>query len=300
MQKLIKKHERAKQIIQLLIAHGPLSFRALQRLIEPYINKRRLLDALKRLQRRGFVNRRFERLFSGRGILYNLVQYDEALAELSEFMGLPVSKLKQPHFRYKELLHSECCALWVDAFQRLFPEVEVIRDFEFKDSPKAEQIMLVSADELDLHPDLLLVFPKKGDQKEIALAVEIERSFKSVKRLRQKLRKYANGTHIDGLIYLCDSRYIANSISKVYETKPLQTSKRVGHYSENFLLFGDADSIHTKSFLEMCNSRLKTVFLPSWITYLRDTRLNSRRDSKFDLSTPRCWHEKQSKEMKAT
>ena len=296
MAQTIKKHERARQILQLLKMHGPLSFRALQRLIEPYIKKRRLLDSLKRLQKRGFVNRRFERLFGGRGIFYNLEQYDSALVELSEFMGVPVNDLKQPQFRYKELLHTECCALWVDAFQRLFPEVEVIRDFDFQSNYKAEKIMLTSVEDLDLHPDLLLVFPKDGEHKEVALAVEIEKSNKTIKRLRQKLRKYANGTHVDGVIYLCDSRYIANSISKVYETKPLQTSKRVGHYSENFLLFGDAESIHTKSFLEMFNSRLKTVFLPSWVTYLRDTRLNSRRDSKFDLAAPRCWHDRQNKE----
>ena len=293
MAELIKKHIRAKQIIQLLMTHGPLSFRALQRMIEPYIKKRRLLDSLKRLQRRGFVDRRFERLFGGKGIFYNLSQYDESLAELSNYMGVPLEKLRQPHFRQKELLHSECCALWAHALKKLFPEVEIIRDFEFKNSFKAEKIMLTSIEDLDLHPDLLLIFPEGEGHNEIAIAVEIERSFKTIKRLRQKLKKYANGTHVDGVVYLCDTQYIANSISKVYESKPLQTSKRIGHYSENFLLFGDSASIHTKKFLEMFNSRLKGVFLPQWVMYLRDTRLNSRRDSNFQMSAPRCWHDEQ-------
>ncbi|USN47071.1 MAG: replication-relaxation family protein [Pseudobdellovibrionaceae bacterium] len=297
MAEVIKKYMRGKQIIQLLKLHGPLSYRALKRMIEPAMTKGKLLRALQRLQKKNYVERRFERVFAGKGVFYNLCQQEDVLKEIAEFTGLGVDELKQPHFRHRELLHSECCALWVHVLMKMFPEAEIVRDFDFQNSKGAEKIMLASAQELYLYPDLLLIFPESKTQKEVAIAVEIERTPKTVRRLRQKLKKYANGTHVDGVIYLCDTQHITNSIFKVYSEKPLQDSKRVGHYSENFLLFGDSLSIHTDRFYELFNSRFKTVFLPDWITYLRDTRLNSRRDSNFKMGVLRSPHEKQLKRI---
>lgn len=297
MAEVINKYVRGKQIIHLLKTHGPLPYRTLKRMIEPAMTKDKLLKALKRLQKKNYVERRFENVFSGRGVFYNLCQQEETLKEMAEFMSVEVDELKQPHFRHRELLHSECCALWVHVLMKMFPEANIVRDFDFQNSKSAEKVMLTSAQELDLHPDLLLIFPESKSQNEIAIAVEIERTPKTVRRLRQKLKKYANGTHVDGVIYLCDTQHITNSIFKVYSEKPLQDSKRVGHYSDNFLLFGDSLSIHTERFLELFNSRFKAVFLPNWITYLRDTRLNSRRDSNFKMGIPRSPHEKQLKRI---
>jgi transcriptional regulator CtsR len=275
----IKKHQRAQQILLLLKKHGPLSCKSLLQMIEPKIAYKKLREALQRLQKRNLVDKRFDRLFGGKGVFYNLAQTDEALQDLSQYTGIPVDELKQPHFRHRELLHSECCSLWSHVLSKMFPEVQIIRDFEFQNSSTAERIMLSSAQDLELHPDLLLIFPKVTTHEEIAIAVEIERSPKTVRRLKHKLKKYANGTHVDGVIYLCDTNEIRNSIAKVYESKAMQQSKRIGHYSENFLLFGDALSVHTEQFVEMFNSRFKTVFLPSWVNYLQQTRFNSRRDS---------------------
>ncbi len=279
MAKKIGMHQRAKQILQLLKIHGPLSCKSLMQMIEPTIANRKLREALQRLRKRKLIEKRFERIFGGRGVFYNLAQSDESLTELSNYLGITVYELKQPHFSHRVLIHSEYCALWTHVLSKMFPEAQIVRDFEFQNSSDAEKIMLASARELDLHPDLLLVFPKTDAQEEVAIAVEIERTPKTVKRLKHKLKKYANGTHVDGVIYLCDTEQIKNSIARVYESKSLQQSKRIGHYSENFLLFGNALSIHTEPFAEMFNSRFKTVFLPAWVSYLQETRFNSRRDS---------------------
>ena len=69
--------------------------------------------------------------FAGKGVFYNLCQQEDVLKEIAEFTGLGVDELKQPHFRHRELLHSECCALWAHVLKKMFPEAHVVRDFDF-------------------------------------------------------------------------------------------------------------------------------------------------------------------------
>ncbi|MEZ4873071.1 MAG: hypothetical protein R2827_12700 [Bdellovibrionales bacterium] len=85
MAEVIKKYMRGKQIIQLLKVHGPLSYRSLKRMIEPAMTKGKLLRALQRLQKRNYVERRFERVFAGKGVFYNLCQQEDVLKEVADF-----------------------------------------------------------------------------------------------------------------------------------------------------------------------------------------------------------------------
>lgn len=283
-----KKPDRARHILQLLAQHGPLSHSALKQMLSPPVQSRRLHDAIARLERKGFVSKRNEKVFGRHGIFYQLNQDSRALEAASQFLNKPVSDLAQPHFRYRELLHSESCALWSHELRKL-RSPKLVRDFDFEKDKSAKEIMLTDGQEMDLRPDILLTFPASATENPTVIAVEVEKTRKTFSRLRQKLLKYANGTHVDGLIYACDSDQIANAIQQVYQAKPLRQSKRIGHYWGNFLLFGDAMAIHTEGVPGMFNSLMEPVCLKEWTTYLRATRFNFRRDGKFPKPAQAGW-----------
>ena len=280
----IKCHDRARQILELLKLHGPLSFRALNTMIEPPMKKPRLVDSLARLRKKGFIKRRNINVFGNQSCFHQLEQDEDSIKEISNYLKCSSVELYQPFFRYRELLHTEACALWAHALQKMFPEVQIMRDFDFEKDIRASKIMLNCAQDLDVRPDLILIFKKDDHSGEVAIAVEVEKTRKSAKRITQKLKKYSNGTRVDGLIYLCDSHQISGAIQGAYRGQVMQRSKRIGHYAENFLLLGDSKGVHMGSVEKMFNSELKPVHLKKWINMIRSTTRNTRRDKKFDES----------------
>lgn len=73
----ISSYTRSKQVLQLLKSYGPLSFRSLHWMMRPSMNERRLHDAIARLCRNGFIQRRHHHLFRGAGVFYQVTQAKE-------------------------------------------------------------------------------------------------------------------------------------------------------------------------------------------------------------------------------
>ncbi len=69
---------RGTQILRLLFQHGPLSHRAIQRLIEPEIKPRRLQAVTKRLREQGLIHRRYDSLPDNVGHVIELSQTQAA------------------------------------------------------------------------------------------------------------------------------------------------------------------------------------------------------------------------------
>ena len=103
---------RGLMILRLLKLHGPLSFRAIKSMMEPKMKNRRLHDSIARLKRKGFIDMRYERIFRGSGVFYQVTQDRSKHKEMAGLMGCRPEELNQAHIQLRELLHSENCALW--------------------------------------------------------------------------------------------------------------------------------------------------------------------------------------------
>lgn len=111
----------------------------------------------------------------------------------------------------------------------------------------------------------------------------MERSLKSRERLMRKLRKYSEETRIDGLIYICDSDDISATLRSVYGAGVLRQSLRVGHYSENFILFSDGIARRGERTPRVFNASLESVDLAHWMSSMRSISMLDRRDGNFKL-----------------
>ncbi len=280
--------QRGLQILGLLKRHGPLSSRGLLQLLSPPIQERRLHASLARMVKCGLITKRMERLFRGTGVFYQISQKNVVSAAIAVTLGCEQSEVKQPYFISRELLHSESCAMWIHYLEQEFPDALVIRDFEFSRNADAVEILYVEEDDFEFVPDILLIFPRTENTPMVSVGVEIERSRKTELRIRNKLKKYANETLLDGVIYLCESDDVSNEIRRVYRSSVLGKSIRINHYGNNFLLTQDELLNSKKNKIKMLNVKTQIIFIKEWVCTLRKFDRADRRDENFRVGAISC------------
>lgn len=282
----IKPHERGPQLLRILGSHGPLSIRGLSAIVSPPIARRKLRESLKRLEAKKYVTRLNDKVFGGSGIFYRLNNDRLILKEITSELGLPENEFDMLGIRHPELLHTESCAVLAHRLQQQFPKALVIRDLYFSRYPEIQNILLASEDEYEKRPDILIFCKTSDGLKEIVVAVEIERTQKSEKRLYEKLKKYAVGTTLDGVIYFCLDDSIANTLRQIYQSQVLKQALRVNQYGDNFLLLGHNSSAQFHTLHDVTNSAGKNVAVDMWITHLCSTSIHDRRDVSFNCPAP--------------
>jgi hypothetical protein len=98
----------------------------------------------------------------------------------------------------------------------------------------------------------------------------------------RKLSKYASGTYLDGVVYICEFEEIWNHSLTVYRSQVLKKALRIGHYGENFFLISldeDGPNALLGSFL---TAGRRYIGLEDWVSELQDTPQAFRRDHRFE------------------
>ncbi len=160
----ITKNHRAKEILLLLSTHGPLTGAAISQMVYPKMIERNLYMALSRLRKKAFIDVRTEKILGSRCSIYQITQAKSSAIRVADFLDCSIESIFQPHFRYREILHNDACALTAHHLKQQFPESKIIRDFEFSTSSRAQSVMISTSTDRDLKPDLLLCFPKSDDK----------------------------------------------------------------------------------------------------------------------------------------
>ncbi len=261
----IESHERARHILSLLKRHGPLTLATLLQIIEPPMRKRRLRDSLARLIKRNFVQRRYEGQGNARSSFYQLTQEDGFHKKLANYIGGSPDELKQRHFSYRELYHNHDCALIANQLTKLYPDALIVRDFELISSQIAQKLLLYNDKLDDLRPDVMLIFPPTKTSAPLAIAFEIEKTRKSNKRLILKLKKYAQESHVDGVVYICESTRLSEIIRQNYLDRVLARVSRVKRYRNQFLTFSIPLAQQFSKVSQLINAKCETNSLEEWI-----------------------------------
>lgn len=278
MSDTIRKRRVAKEIITALRDHSPLTLEKLQKMIEPPIQKKNIRQAIGILRKKGIVD---VLAYDSQTFFYQLNQSMPARKEAALKIKCGEAIAPRPLLRRQDWFHNEWCEFWSLIIKRAFPDSEIIRDFDIEAHDGAKQILLQSGGDLDLLPDFLVLFPKTNNHEKVSLAFEIERTRKSDSRIQKKLKKYIFESHIDGLIYVCDSGRMSETIRQLYEKKVLEKAHKKRGYADHFFLFSDSMSAGDSPLLSFYNANLQPTSLVERCHKLRKTKLTLRRDDQF-------------------
>lgn len=270
----IKRPQKGKAVLRCVQESGPLTIEVLHRIMEPKMSKRNLRKALQLLTKKGFIES-FH--YSSQGTYYMISQSLPSRKKAAEFSNQSVDDLKQPLIRRQDLFHNQWCEYWIVNTKKLFPDATISREIEIGSNTFAKNILNLSYADYDLRPDFLLTIPRTETSSTVCVAFEIERSRKSDERILRKLGKYMDRTQLDGLIYICDSGRLSETIRLLYQTNLLPKSEKQKRFGENFFLFSDSLDGGGEAFNRLFNACGKPTSFKNWCGYLRSTEWPKRR-----------------------
>lgn len=266
------------EIKEYLMACSPATIQMLHQLLQPTVSKKQLRKALGILRRDGTV----DMLLGGhQTFYYQLSQSLPVREKLAREMNGHADDFIQPLLRRQDWFHNQWSQAWEQIIKRSFPEAAIVREHNIGSSDIAKGVLLAEGNDLDLLPDFLVMFPKSESTHTVSIAFEIERTRKSEKRLVRKFKKYLNETRIDGLIYICDSSRLSETIRILYQTKLMANSPRVKHYGNHFLLLSDTMSAGAEPLKRFFNAKGEKVSFENWCRQLMNTKPTLRRDTQF-------------------
>lgn len=275
--------KRGNEVLLHLKNHGPLSTPIIQRMMNPWMRKNSVKKSLDVLRYNGLIRRWY--ILGGKSGLafYEIAQSPEARETVASRLKCHPDELIKPFYRRQDLMHHQWTEYWIYRFQERYPEAEIIRESEIDSNEFAKQTLIVlSKDAREVYPDFLLVLPKEDGRGKCLVAVEIERTRKSAKRIRRKLKKYATETHIDGLLYVCEDGRLKTTIADLWANLTDHEILHIGFYRNYFLLLSSANGDHSQPFDGFMRMDFKYVNIDEWITILRTTKREHARKVKFE------------------
>lgn len=270
----IKRPQKGKIVFHCIQQSGPLTIDVLHRIVSPKMSKRNLRKCLQLLSKKGFVES-FH--YSSQGTYYMVSQSLSSRTKAAEYTNQQAQDLKQPLIRRQDLFHNQWCEYWIVKIKRLFPESTVTRELEIGNNHFAKNVLNLAYADYDLRPDFLLTIPKTESSNTVCIAFEIERSRKSDERILRKLSKYMDRTQLDGLIYICDSGRLSETIRLLYQNNLLPKSEKQKRFGENFFLFSDSLDGGGDAFDRLFNACGKPTLFTNWCGYLGSTEWPKRR-----------------------
>lgn len=273
-------------ILEALAEYGPLSFGNLRAFTGISSHDRNFKRTLSTLIRKKFITRMEENFLHSYAVFYQINQSEENLKTLGPLMNRDPRLLKQKYVRMKELLHEQALAKLQHHLAHRLPESTLARDWQgFKGV--YDEVFLVKKVE-NPKPDLLLRVPMKKFQvqrNEFArVAIEYERTRKTIKRLKEKLDTYAGMTYMDGMIWLVDDDALADLIKMIYSYQ-LKHSLRIDHYFSAFILIGRSGRNIEETLNSLHTIDGKRVNLEDWLHWLQSVPMAERKWRLSELRT---------------
>lgn len=271
----MKRPQRGKEVFAIIQQSGPLTIDVLSRIVSPKMSKRNLRKCLQLLAKKGFIES-FH--YSSQGTYYMVSQSLTSRTKAADFLSQPAEKLKQTLIRRQDLFHNQWCEYWIATIKRMYTESQIKRELEILNDSFAKNVLNLAYADYELRPDFLLTIPNTEMSNTVCIAFEIERSRKSDERILRKLSKYMDRTQLDGLIYICDSGRLSETIRLLYQNNLLPKSEKQKRFGENFFLFSDSLDGGGEAFDRLFNACGKPTSFKNWCGYLGSTEWPKRRN----------------------
>jgi hypothetical protein len=270
--------KRGKEILWLIKESGPLTIDLLFRMLTPSMAKQNIRKALQVLRDKNLI----EVVQSTTQItFYMIAQGPASRMKSADILKCHPDEIKQPLLRKQDWFHNQWCEYWILNMKRYFPDSKIVREGEINSDQIAMNVLGLKNQDFDLRPDFLLMIPKTETTEAVHLAFEIERTRKSEQRLIRKFKKYMGETGIDGLIYICDSGRLSETIRLLYQTKLVDRSQRQKRFGENFFVFSDSLDGGGPMLSRLFNACGKPTTFEKWCGYLTSTSWTKRRDEEL-------------------
>jgi hypothetical protein len=161
--------------------------------------------------------------------------------EILAATGLEERFFRRKSVRYSHAPHEGLCTLVHASLERQMPSVLIAREATgtFDDLPS--HLLSAFAKRNGYKPDLCVGIPSERADAAYSksgyrwIAVEVDRSYRSHKRLAQRLNVYTKNTAFSGLLYLMPTMRTQAVLQRIYDTRGGKDTLRLHGSSKAFL-----------------------------------------------------------------
>lgn len=220
-----KQPNKQNEVLYLIAKYGVMSSRTVWEILDKKISYGAVRKLLNKLEERGLIVRPTG-LAGGQPMHYWILSREKAaMAETIRITGISPDIILQTKMRYTHFPHEDLCTLFQSAVERGDPRIKVLRNKRGLHPQLPTYLFTKSLLDLGYCPDLCLGIPQYSDadwtvpSRYVWLAVEIDRSYRTTKRLARRLNVYTKHTMFSGVLYFLPSRGTAKGVSDLYEKR---------------------------------------------------------------------------------
>ncbi len=232
---------RQVEILRLLAKYGILGIVTIRTLLKEVVTMAQLRETLQGMDKRGLVCRV---LFNSGGtpMSYWMLPEEESVqGKALQATGLNEKFLRRKIVRYTHAPHEGICTLVQASLERQMPKLWIAREATSSFDNLPSHLLSIRAKEKGYKPDLCVGIPsERNDPTRTTtsfrwIAVEVDRSYRSHKRLAQRLNVYTKHTAFSGLLYLMPTVGTQAILQRIYDTRGGKDTLRLHGTSNAFL-----------------------------------------------------------------
>lgn len=283
---------RQIEILTLFVKYGVLGSKVIQSLLKESISSMRLRESLYGMEKRGLVCR-VSMGVGGSPMSYWMLPDDASVKSRAlQASGLDQKYFRNKRVRYSHIPHESFCTFVHASIERQMPSLWIYREStaHFKNLP--DHLLSETAKENGYTPDLCIGVPRRNADQSLSntgyrwIAVEVDRTNRSKKRIAQRLNIYSKHTAFSGLLYLVPSESAVRSLMEIYGTRGGKDSFRLRGAANSFLSIGRTENelfdVNSKSIY--CNDAV--LPLGTWLSLFSVSEAHERDKVLSELSVP--------------
>jgi hypothetical protein len=232
---------RQSQVLALIIKYGLISTKTVWELMDREISLHQVRGILYELQKKNLIISP-NQIFGPTALKYWSLPLDsKRLRSISQIMEFPFEELRHSAVRFNEYPHEDLCTIIQASIERVDSSLKVFRARARKYFGIPDWLISARIKRLGYCPDLILrlpVYEGAGEMKPNAyrwIAVEVDRTYRTRKRLAQRLTVYTKHTQFGGLLYFLPTSGSAKKLHQIYEIRGGKENLRLHNGHETFL-----------------------------------------------------------------
>ena len=165
----------------------------------------------------------------------------DAQAKVISATGLDAGFFRNKIVRYSHMPHETICTLVQASLERQMPKLWIAREATVSFAKLPSHLLSRVVKEKGYKPDLCIGVPLHNADSAHSnnavrwIAVEIDRSYRSHKRIAQRLMVYTKHTTFSGVLYLMPTPRTAKVLKRIYDTRGGKDNLRLHGTSKSFL-----------------------------------------------------------------
>lgn len=273
---------RQNEVLTLIARYGVMDIPTIRSLMKSAPTASTMRDVLSSLKKKRFIKDGTPKLRGRFSHYWMLNREEDVIERVQQRTGLSADQIRTKNSHWSQYPHETLCTAFQFAVESQFPEIKVLREATAKFENLPDYVLTSQIRENGYVPDMCLGIPldellnESGEQVYRWIAVEIDRTHRTSKRISSRANIYSRHTAFSGLLYLMPDDTTLKNLRKIYEERGARSSSRIAGSKDSFLAAGviQEGSFDLEKLVVCCGQR--EIVLGDWFSLVRGSDTEQR------------------------